>query len=167
MQAPPTRRNSTSGNARASPPRELALVRRHWPVGGKASTNERAGQVLPSGNWWCEPATRRSTRTKPQPVLPWPASMRRPPRRASRHGSRCACIRATCATAGTSPRSPSRAGSRRGTATLTGFAPTVRRTFSSGPPKSSQGHAGNGSKPEPFRAVSRPGLPLYGSRAAD
>ena len=95
----------------------------------------------------CEPATRCSTRTKPQRVLPCTAFTRRSPRRASHPGSRSGCTPATCATAGTSPRSPSKAGVHRGTMTLTGFALRAPRIFSSGPPKSSQGHADNGSEP--------------------
>lgn len=95
----------------------------------------------------CEPATRCSTQTRSQRVLPCAAFTRRSPRRASHPGSRSGCTRATCATAGTSPRSPSKAGLHRGTMTLTGFALRAPRIFSSGPPKSSQGHADNGSEP--------------------
>lgn len=94
---------------------------------------------------WCEPAKRRSTWTKPQHGLLWPASTRRPPRRASQPGCRCASTHATYATAGTSPESLFKAGSRHGTATPPGFDPGAPHIFSNGPLKSSQGHAGEGS----------------------
>lgn len=92
---------------------------------------------------------RRSTRIRPRPGMPSRASTRRPFDRAIPPGARSGFTRATCAMAGTSLQKLSRAGSLRGTVTLTGFAPTAPRIFSNGPLKSSGRYDGSESVPAP------------------